>query len=214
MARKPLSQLDDWELVHKDQDVRGRTLLDTEGRPLGTVTEMIVDTDEKRVDAIVLDNGVEYPANAFRIRDGHAVLRVEGTRAAAETAETVPLREEELQVQKRPVQAGEVGFRKEVVTEQQTLDVPVTREEVVLERHPVEPRPADRRVGEGEPLEVPVRKEEVTVEKQPVVYEEVEVGKRAVQDTERVSGTIRREVADVETEGDVEVDKDAKGGLR
>jgi uncharacterized protein (TIGR02271 family) len=43
------------------------------------------------------------------------------------------------------------------------------------------------------------------VEKQPVVKEEVTVGKRAVQDTERVGGEVRKEQVRVEREGDVDV---------
>jgi len=81
----------------------------------------------------------------------------------------------------------------------------VTHEEVIVERHPVEPRPATQPIGEGQTIEVPVREERVTVEKQPVVYEEVEIGKRAVQEAERVSGTIRREEAHIERDGDVTV---------
>ena len=37
------------------------------------------------------------------------------------------------------------------------------------------------------------------------MYEEVEVGKRPVQETERVSGTVRREEARLEREGEVAV---------
>ena len=207
MTRRPLSELNDWELVDDDQDVRGRALLDEAGRPLGTVREMIVDTDEERVDAIVLDDGRELPAGAFRIRDGRPVLFRAPTAGAAEGAETVPLREERLQVRKRPVEAGAVEVGKEVVSEQRTLEVPVTREEAVVERRPVERRPADRPIGEGEQISLPLREERVEVEKTPVVYEEVEVGRRPVTETERVSGTVRREVAEVEAEGDVEIDE-------
>jgi uncharacterized protein (TIGR02271 family) len=117
----------------------------------------------------------------------------------------VELREEELRATKRPVETGEVRVGKEVVTRQETLDVPVTREEVVVARHPVEPRPSNRPVGQEQTIEVPVREERVEVEKQPVVYEEVEVGKRQVQETEQVSGTVRREEVRVEREGDVDV---------
>ena len=52
---------------------------------------------------------------------------------------------------------------------------------------------------------MPVREERVDVEKRAVVYEEVGVGKREVQDTQHVSGTVRREEARVENEGDVNV---------
>ena len=116
----------------------------------------------------------------------------------------VELREEELPGHQGPVETGEVRVGKEVVTRQETLNVPVTREEVVVARHPVEPRPSNRPVGQEQTIEVPVREERVEVE-QPVVYEEVEVGKRQVQETEQVSGTVRREEVRVEREGDVDV---------
>src|ERR671933_104028 len=98
MAHQPLSQLDDWELVHPDQDLRGRQLLDQSGTPLGTVRELIVDTDEERADAIVLDNGAEYPARDFRIRNGQPVLFAAGVELPREkmrgATDTIPLREE------------------------------------------------------------------------------------------------------------------------
>ena len=122
-----------------------------------------------------------------------------------EGGERVQLREEELRARKEPVEAGEVGIRKDVVEEQRTIDVPVTREEVTVERRPTERRPADRPVSEGETIGVPVREEQVRVEKEPVVTEEVEIGKRPVQETQRVTETVRREEPRVEREGDVDV---------
>src|SRR5215475_8485344 len=107
--------------------------------------------------------------------------------------ECVQLREEELVPHKQTVQAGEVGIRKEVITEQKTLDVPVKREEVVIERRPVARHPSDRPITEGEDIRVPVREERVTVDKKPVVREEVRVGKRSVEETKHVSDTVRRE---------------------
>jgi uncharacterized protein (TIGR02271 family) len=43
----------------------------------------------------------------------------------------------------------------------------------------------------------------VQVEKKPVVNEETRVGKRQVQDTKRVSDTVRREELRTEQDGDV-----------
>ena len=123
--------------------------------------------------------------------------------------ETVLLREEELRAQKTARQAGEVEIHKQVVSEQKTLEVPVTREEVVVERRPVNPTEAARmdagEIREGEAIRVPVREEQVTVEKRPVVTEEIEVGKRAVQETQRVSDTVRREEVSVDHDQDVDV---------
>jgi stress response protein YsnF len=47
------------------------------------------------------------------------------------------LSEEQLSIGKRTVQAGEVGVRKTVETEHVRETVPVMREEVTIERHPV-----------------------------------------------------------------------------
>jgi len=105
------------------------------------------------------------------------------------------------------VETGRVGIEKDVVTEHRTMDVPVTREEVYVERRPVDRRPSDQPIGEGSAdVDVTVHEEEVTLEKRPVVYEEVAVGKRVTQDTERVEGEIRREVVDIDREGDVRID--------
>jgi uncharacterized protein (TIGR02271 family) len=118
--------------------------------------------------------------------------------------QTVELREEELQARTDTVETGRVNIGKEIVEETQTIDVPVTREEVTIERRPVERRPADGGIGEGEAtLRVPVREEQVSVDKRTVVTEEVSVGRRQVPDTQQVSGTVRREEVRVEREGDV-----------
>ena len=122
---------------------------------------------------------------------------------------TVQLREEELTARKRSVQTGGVKLSTNVVSEQQTVEVPVTREEVTIERRPVDRRASDRPIGDtDETISVPVRGEHVVADKQTVVYEEVEVGKRAIQDTHHITDKVRREEAVVNKEGDVQVEGD------
>ena len=48
----------------------------------------------------------------------------------------VPIREERLQVNKQVVQTGEVIIHKRIITENKTFTIPVTREEVTIERLP------------------------------------------------------------------------------
>jgi len=121
----------------------------------------------------------------------------------------VGLHEEELVASKRTVEAGAVQIDTEVISEPRTLEVPVALEEVIVERHAVERRPAASPIGDrGESITVPVHKEEVTVEKQPVVYEEVELGKRAVREQQVVSDTVRKEVFDVDAERDAQAKVD------
>jgi len=123
---------------------------------------------------------------------------------------TVKVHEEQLHAHKQDVQTGEVRVRKEVVTENKSIEVPVQREEVVVERHAVAGgKVAPGEIRAGEEIRIPVKEEQVRVEKDTVVTGEVQVGKRTVQDTEKVSGTVRKEEVKVETEGDVDVRGDA-----
>ena len=113
------------------------------------------------------------------------------------------LREEQLQVYKRSVQAGEVRLGKEIVTEQKTINVPVTHEEVYVEHRSGSGQISQAPLGEGETIEVPVYEEQVNVTKQTVETGEVALGKRRVQETQQVSDTVRREEARIEREGKV-----------
>jgi len=127
-----------------------------------------------------------------------------------EAEQHVRVKEEQLQAEKRPVEAGEVRVRKEARTEHQAIDVPVQREEVIIERQPGGGEPVSEDLeaddlDKGKEIRIPVRQEQVDVTKTPVVAEEVAVGKRAVQDTKRVEGEVRKEELHVDKEGDVDV---------
>lgn len=111
-----------------------------------------------------------------------------------------------LRVHKERVQRGEIRLRKEVVTQNQHVEVPVTREELVIERNAVEGREAAGDIGMGEKeIRVPLSEEQVRVEKSPVVTEEVRVGKKQVQDTKRIDDTVRHEELRTEKRGEAEI---------
>jgi uncharacterized protein (TIGR02271 family) len=118
--------------------------------------------------------------------------------------------QEELHVDKKPVQSGEVKVHKEVHTEHKTIDVPVMREEVVVERATPSSGRASASDMKSEEIRVPVREEEVRVEKTPVVKEEVRVSKRQVQGTEHVSENLRKEEIKVDTKGNASVRDERK----
>lgn len=127
----------------------------------------------------------------------------------AQDKQRLKLREEELQARKEPVETGEVRVRKEVVTEPKSVDIPVTHEEVYVERHPVAGQPSESGApigqDEGEVYRIPVREEQIQVEKRPVEREEVILGKQPVQEVKHVTEPTRREEARVEHEGDIDV---------
>jgi len=123
-----------------------------------------------------------------------------------EGEQRLKLREEQLDIEKEQVQAGEVRVRKEVITEQKSIDVPVSREEVVIERRSAaEIDASGAPIGDDQEIRIPLSEERVNVEKRPVVREEIDVGKRTVSDTERVADSVRREEARIETEGKASV---------
>ncbi len=128
-----------------------------------------------------------------------------GSQTSAQSGRTIRLIGEILRVHKERVSRGEVRLRKEVVTETQNIEVPVSREELVVERMPGTTREtAGEQVGSGEKeIRIPLSEERVEVEKKPVVNEEIRVGKREVQDTKRVSDQVRHEELRTETEGNV-----------
>lgn len=159
---------------------------------------------------ILRDHGaydIESRDRAAAVATGNPTLQSAGAAQLPRAGqEAMQLREEELVANKQKVETGQVQIGKEVVTEQRTLEVPVTREEVTVERHAVDRRPSDRPIDDrGQTIDVPVREEKVDVEKRSVVYEEIGVGKREVQDTQQVSGTVRREEARIDRQGDVAV---------
>ena len=122
-----------------------------------------------------------------------AVTRAESQLQLSAEDRRLELREEELHVHKEQVEAGWVRLQREVVPEHATMDVPIRREEVIVEHHLVERRPSDTPVGSQQPLEVAVRQETVDVETPPVAYEQVRIGSRPVQETQHVSDSVRRE---------------------
>lgn len=82
--RTRLSDLDDWQLVHDEQDIRGWKALDKAGQRLGIISDLLVNTDTKLVESIRLDNGQEYDIRLVDIGDGVVYIH-------AQTADTDPV---------------------------------------------------------------------------------------------------------------------------
>jgi uncharacterized protein (TIGR02271 family) len=120
---------------------------------------------------------------------------------ASNEGRRISLLSEVLRVNKERVETGEVRLRKDVRTETQTVEVPVSREELVIERVATNERNATgEQIGDNQEIRVPLSEERVNVEKTPVVREQVRVGKRQVQDTQTVSDNVRHEELEVEDE--------------
>jgi uncharacterized protein (TIGR02271 family) len=114
--------------------------------------------------------------------------------------------EERLNVGTEQVESGRVRLRKYVVTEQQQMTVPVSHEEVRVEREPIDP--AERgRMGDGTGKLADAEQEVVLHEEKPIVrtetvpVERVRVGTDTVTEEQTVGGEVHKERIDVEPDG-------------
>jgi len=174
--------------------------------------------------AVVTVDGNDDPGEAMRILrqsggrfEGSGVPSVGDTADDANDARRLQLREERLSADKERVESGEARIGKRVVSEQQSVDVPVFHEEVYVRRRPASgaAESTNTPIGEGEEIRIPLTRERVNVEKRTVAREDVTIGKRRVEDTEHVSDTVRREELRVEDTGiDTTADEDASRRVR
>ena len=128
---------------------------------------------------------------------------------AGHDRETVVARDEHLNVGTERREAGQVRLRKHTYADTETVEVPVTREEVVVEREKIDPSSPEAQRGGGDEDVVVTTHEEVPVVDKTATAEKVTVDKNTVRDTERVSGTVQHE--DIEVDGD---DAAGRGGRR
>lgn len=155
--------------------------------------------------------GVAGTAGAAGERDAASDVNREDYAADADRREAgdvndeqkITLHEEQVNVGTEKVETGRVRLRKHVVTETKTVEVPVEREEFVVERTPATGTATDAPLGEDE-VEVSISEERPVVNKETVATEDVRVGTRTVQDTEKVATDVAHEevaVDGVDAEG-------------
>ncbi|MFR9806909.1 DUF2382 domain-containing protein [Pseudonocardia sp. RS010] len=111
--------------------------------------------------------------------------------------------EERMRVGTEDTEAGRVRLRKYVVTENVTQTVPVSHEEVRVEREPITDANVDAATSgpaiSEEEHEVTLHAERPVKQTEAVPVERVRLGKETVTEEEQVSGEVRRE--EVETTG-------------
>jgi uncharacterized protein (TIGR02271 family) len=103
------------------------------------------------------------------------------------------LREEQLSINKMRVRTADVEVHRESVTDEETLTVPVIREELVVTKDGVET------------MRIPIRKERVEIRKIPVVLQDVRVYTQQVEAVETVEEMLRKETARIEVTGEADI---------
>ncbi|MDT8913782.1 PRC and DUF2382 domain-containing protein [Amycolatopsis sp. PS_44_ISF1] len=132
-----------------------------------------------------------------RDRAGRAGEREQAARGTGD--EGMIRSEERLKVGTEQVEAGHVRLRKYVVTEEQQVTVPVSHEEVRIEREPITDGRArtDGKLGEQE-QDITLHAERAVVNKETVPVERVRLNTETVTEDQTVSGEVRKEQFDIQ----------------
>ena len=133
-----------------------------------------------------------------------------------ETDEAMTRSEERMRVGKESVQTGRARLRKYIVTENVTQTVPVSREEVRIEREPItDANRGEARSGPNlseEEHEVTLHEERAVVAKETVPVERIRLDKETVTEEQQVSETVGKEQIEMDgvegTTGTGRVDRD------
>lgn len=136
--------------------------------------------------------------------------------SGANTDDAMTRSEERLQVGTQSVEAGRARLRKYIVTENVTQTVPVSHEEVRIEREPITAGNADAAYSgkdlSEEEVEVTLHAERPVVAKETVPVERVRLATDTVQEQQTVNETVRKEQIDTEgvtsTTGTTTTDQD------
>lgn len=111
----------------------------------------------------------------------------------------VPVIQEEVTVDKKIVESGKVRISKRISQQEELIDVPILREQVTVERIPVnrvvEAAPQARH--EGDTMIIPVVEEQIFYQKRLVLVEELHVRKQVVEEHKPQQVTLLKEEVDV-----------------
>jgi uncharacterized protein (TIGR02271 family) len=197
--------------VDLDHDAVG---LDTDRHVLVPVGSARLDTDEEEV---VLSGLTRAALLTLPDYDGKTLASGYDKTFRSQLTDDVETQRvtrsaEELRIGKRLEKKGEVRVSKHVETEHVSQQVPLRREEVHVERRPVERMVGSAAEMRDDEIVVPVMGEEAVIEKRPVVKEEIVISKEPTTVQEQVETDVRREEFDVKpSSDDIRVKNDLKG---
>lgn len=116
---------------------------------------------------------------------------------------TLQLHKEELQISKKLIQTSDVKVYKRTYIEEKQILIPVTHEELVIEKRNL--NPAEAEGDQIETIRIPLSEERIEVTLHPTVLEDVEIYKQQFEEIIEINETLREEKAKIDTVGDLKV---------
>lgn len=193
-------------IVSLDAEGTERVAVPLDGARRDEAGSLVLPLDVERVVAAPRVQGDvdEIPAEAGRLIRAHFGLGDAPTAVMPAQDEVgVVVSEEQLSVETQSVPTDRVRVRKAVVTEDVTLTVTLRREELVIERDPIDAASplaeSDRPlVTEGEEIEFILHAEEPVVSKRVVPVERVRLRRDEIVEERRITDTVRKERVEVD----------------
>jgi uncharacterized protein (TIGR02271 family) len=111
------------------------------------------------------------------------------------------LHEEQLDISKTWIQTGEITVRREVVTEIKRIEVPVVREELVIEKKILDAKSLDQQAEHTETIRIPISEERIEITKQLTALEDISIYKNTFEEIVQIDETLRKEILNVNTTG-------------
>lgn len=212
-----LEELDDYELVNEEQDIRGLPLVNEEGKQLGVIKDLLVSEDKDEIAAIRLDDGRVCAVAQLEIHDNSVVYGKNANAYANQGVttgdvdedevvkeEVVPVIEEKVTVGKRVADHGrDITVQSRVKSDTVNKDVSLHEEDVSVEKRkvdePIDRAEAEKLLNQGDKkVTMTEQNEEVVVAKDAVKTDEVVIKKTAQDNIEHVSETVRKTEVDVD----------------
>jgi len=195
---------DDGHITDDEQEelYRYYGLVGTDGLASGNGRAGTNDTDRTAALGDIGETGTAGAGDAAAVDSRTANGTVGHDTSGPTTDQAMTRSEEQLRVGTETRESGRARLRKYVVTEQETVTVPVTREEVRIEREPI----TDANRGEAldgpaiseEEHEVVLHEERPVVDKEAVPVERVRLDTETVTEQEQVTEEVRKEQIDTD----------------
>ncbi|GAB4202913.1 MAG: hypothetical protein OHK0022_26560 [Roseiflexaceae bacterium] len=192
-------------VVTDDGGIQGRIITPAQ-IGAGGLPEVQIELEDGRRLAVPTDSLIQQPDGSYRLLhdietlERRAEERLVQQRTLDADHATLEVVEETLSIGKRRVETGRVRVQKLVREHEEQIDEPLLREEVEVERVPIN-QMIDAPVGirrEGDVTIVPVMEEVLVVEKRLMLKEELRITRREHVERAQQTVTLRREELHVE----------------
>ncbi|EQB88887.1 uncharacterized protein (TIGR02271 family) [Clostridium punense] len=117
----------------------------------------------------------------------------------------IQIKEEQLDIAKRWVETGDVKIYKETYTKEKSFTVPVTCEELIIEKITFPSSNTGDQEVEKEVIRIPLSEEQIEFRKKNVALENVSVYKEKIEEIKHIEETLNKERAKLKISGSPQI---------